>query len=68
MTLTFRCDLKLDRIVMSGFLLGLLMRYQNVLSAFFKVQCTSAALVTRYERRLLPGCKNTEVKTPDPSR
>ena len=44
LTLTFRCDLKLDDIVMSGFLLGLLMSYQNGLSASVKFQCPSAAL------------------------
>jgi len=68
LTLTSRCDFKLADIVMSGFLLGLLMLYQNVLSGFVKVQCMSAALVTLYERRLLLGRKNTEVKTPDLSR
>ena len=68
LTLTSRCDFKLDDIVMSGFLLRLLMHYQNVLSDLVKVRCMSAALVTRYERRLLLGRKNTEVKAPDISR
>ena len=65
MTLTSRYDFKLEGIVICGFMLGLLMPYQNVLSGFVKVQCTSAALVTRCERHLLLGSKNTEVKTRD---
>ena len=59
--LTSRCDFKLDGVIISGFLLVLLMRYRNVLSGFVKVQCTSAALVKRYEHHLLLGRKNTEV-------
>jgi len=51
--------------VISGFVLGLRVLYQNVLSGFVKVQCVSTALVTRYEHRLLLGRKNTEVKTRD---
>jgi hypothetical protein len=68
LTVTFRCDFTLDGIVISGFLLGLFMPYQNLLSGFVKVQCTSAALLTHYEHRLLMGRKNTEVKTRDLSR
>jgi hypothetical protein len=67
-TLTSRCALKLDGIVISGFMLGLLMRYRNVLSGSVKAQGTSAALVKRYEHHLLLGRKNTEVKTQDLSR